>query len=127
LVLDASALLVLLNDEPGVHRLPSGAELLQGAVMSTVNLAEAQGKLVSRGVPPTTAWEALLAPIYKAYVLDEEQAKLIGDLAPRTRDLSLSLGDRACLALEMTLKVPIYTADRQWSRLNLGVAVHVIR
>jgi ribonuclease VapC len=41
--------------------------------------------------------------------------------------MGLSLGDRACLALALDLKVPVYTADRSWKQLSLGVRIHVIR
>ena len=43
-VLDASALLAILNQEPGAERLTP--ELLSAAAISTVNLAEVHGKLV---------------------------------------------------------------------------------
>jgi len=59
--------------------------------------------------------------------LTAEQAKIAGSLAARTRSIGLSLGDRACLALGLTLKAPIYTADRAWKSLKLGVRIHVIR
>jgi len=47
IVLDASALLAVLNGEPGADTLTP--ELLNGATRSTVNLAEVQNKLVHRG------------------------------------------------------------------------------
>jgi ribonuclease VapC len=126
-VLDASALLALLHEEAGSERLPKEAELLRGAVMSTVNLAEAQGKLVSNGVPADQAWEAVLAAIHQPVAFDDEQAKLAGSLLLKTRALGLSLGDRACVALAIVLQVPVYTADRQWSKLKLGIPIRVIR
>lgn len=46
-VLDASALLALLLDEPGADRV---AATLGDAVMSTVNLAEVLGKAADRGL-----------------------------------------------------------------------------
>jgi ribonuclease VapC len=58
---------------------------------------------------------------------DKSQAKTAGALLPQTRSIGLSLGDRACLALGMTLKAPIYTADRAWKKLRLGVEIRVIR
>ena len=57
----------------------------------------------------------------------DEQAKIAGSLVAQTRKLGLSLGDRACLALGIVLKAPIYTADRTWKNLKLGVRIHVIR
>ena len=39
----------------------------------------------------------------------------------------LSLGDRACLSLGRRLAVPIYTADRLWNGLRLGLEIRTIR
>jgi ribonuclease VapC len=126
-VLDTSALLAILNEEIGIDQLPSELELLSGAVMSTMNLAEAQSKLVDNGIPSEEAWEAIHAALHESVVFDQAQAKLIGDLISQTRSLGLSLGDRACLALAMTLNAPVYTADRQWGKLEIGIPIHVIR
>jgi ribonuclease VapC len=125
IVLDASALLALLNQEPGAEQLTP--ELLRSATTSTVNLAEVHSKLVSRGLPPDDAWEATLGPISEAVPFTSEHARLAGDLITKTRPLGLSLGDRACLALGLALRVPIYTADRSWHKLKLGARIHFIR
>ena len=124
-MLDASALLAVLNGEPGAGRLTP--QLLSAATCSTVNLAEVQGKLVSRGIQPDEAWEAALSPIREAAVFTGEQAKIAGNLIARTSSFGLSLGDRACLALGIALKAPIYTADRSWKNLKLGVRIHLVR
>jgi ribonuclease VapC len=124
-VLDASALLVLLNQEPGVEKLTP--ELLREATASTVNLAEVHSKLVSQGGDPDEAWADTLSPISDAIAFTEQQARIAGGLAARTRSLGLSLGDRACLALGIALQAPVYTADRAWTSLKLGVRIHVIR
>lgn len=124
-MLDASALLAVLNREPGAGRLTP--QLLSAATCSTVNLAEVQGKLVSRGIQPDEAWEAALSPIREAALFTGEQAKIAGDLITRTSSLGLSLGDRACLALGVALKAPIYTADRSWKNLKLGVRIRLVR
>jgi ribonuclease VapC len=124
-VLDASALLAILNQEPGAERMT--AELLSAAATSTVNLAEVHGKLVGRGLNADEAWEATLSPIREAVAFTSEHARLTGDLAVQTRALGLSLGDRACLALGLALKAPVYTADRSWKKLKVSVRIHVIR
>jgi PIN domain nuclease of toxin-antitoxin system len=125
IVLDASALLAILNQEPGAESLTP--ELLSGAATSTVNLAEVHSKLVSRGLRPGDAWEAALSPIREVVPFSADHARLAGDLVAKTRALGLSLGDRACLALGLALKVAVYTADRSWNKVRVGVRIHVIR
>lgn len=127
IVLDASALLALLNNEPGADKLTP--ELLSDATCSTVNLAEVQSKLVSIGGDPDEAWEDTLSTIREAAPFTEEHARFAGSVIAQTRalGLSLSLGDRACLALGIALKAPVYTADKSWKKLKLGVSIHVIR
>jgi len=125
IVLDASALLAILNQEPGAQKLT--AELLREAAISTVNLAEVQTKLVREGGAPEDAWEIARAPISRSEPFTSEQAKIAGTLITQTRPLGLSLGDRACLALAITLKAPAYTTDRDWKKLNPGIPIHVLR
>ena len=125
IVLDASALLVVINDEPGAEKLTP--QLLESAIVSTVNLAEAQGKLVREGTDPDEAWRDVHSPIREAAEFTAEQAKLAGSLIAHTRALGLSLGDRACLALGMVLNAPIYTVDRSWKSLKLDLKIHVVR
>lgn len=127
IVLDSSALLAILHQEPGAEMFTQQFDLLESGVMSAVNVAEVYGKLVGRGISSGEAWEAVIAPIPKIIDFDQEQAKIAGGLLPRTRALGLSLGDRACLALGIALKAPIYTADRAWKDLRLKVSIHVIR
>jgi len=124
-VLDATAILAVINAEPGAEKLTP--DLLAGAVGSAVNLAEVQTKLVSRGWTSDEAWEDATSPIREVLPFDEEQARMAGDLVTQTRHLGLSLGDRACLALGIALKVPVYTAEKAWKKVKVGVRIHVIR
>jgi ribonuclease VapC len=125
IVLDASAILAVIGGEPGTESLTPG--LLARAVGSAVNLAEVQTKLVSRGWTSDQAWEDATSPVREVIPFDEEQARIAGDLVIQTRHLGLSLGDRACLALGIALKLPIYTAEKAWSKLKVGAKIHVIR
>src|ERR1700691_457319 len=125
IVLDASAILAVINRERGSDTLT--AELLAHAAASTVNLAEVQTKLVSRGWTSEQAWEDATSPLREVLSFDEEQARIAGDLVIPTRHLGLSLGDRACLALGMALKAPVYTAEKAWKKLKLSVRIPVIR
>jgi len=124
-VLDASALIAVLNQESGSDKL--GPEILSQAVGSTVNLAEVQGKLVDGGLPADKAWLATLRSVREAVPFTAEHARMAGSLITQTRSLGLSLGDRACLALALELDAPVYTADRSWRNLKLGIKIHVIR
>jgi ribonuclease VapC len=124
-VLDASALMTLLNQEPGAEQLTP--DVLVNAVCSTVNLAEVQGKLVERGIPPANAWAATLTSVNEGIAFTTEHARIAGSLISQTRAFGLSLGDRACLALAVERKAPVYTADRSWKDLKLGIQIHLIR
>ncbi|MEC4813191.1 MAG: hypothetical protein SAK29_07955 [Scytonema sp. PMC 1069.18] len=61
------------------------------------------------------------------YTTDESLARLIAKLRVPTQAWGLSLGDRACLALALTLNLPALTCDRVWANLNIGVSITLIR
>lgn len=123
-VVDASALLALLNAEPGADKVEA---VLSGAVVSAVNLAEVAAKLTDAAVPPDAVVEMLAGLGLDVRPFDEALALATGLLRPRTRAPGLSLGDRACLALGMHLSLPVVTADRPWKRLKLGLEIQAIR
>jgi ribonuclease VapC len=102
-------------------------DALQDAVISAVNVAEVQAKLVGNGMPPEIAWKATMKVVPAIEIFDEAQSRIAGDLILKTREYGLSLGDRACLALAIVLDVPVYTADRIWTHLNVGIEVRTIR
>lgn len=124
-VLDASAILAVIHQEPGCDKLSK--PLLETAVVSTVNLAEVQSKLVITGWHAEDAWEDATAVVRQVFAFTLEHAKHTGSLIAQTRPSGRSLGERACLALALELNAPIYTADRSWKNLKLGVTIHVIR
>jgi PIN domain nuclease of toxin-antitoxin system len=124
-VLDASAILAVVFREPGAEKLTN--EILDNAVISTVNLAEVQSKLVKKGYIPEEAWEDALSLVTVAEPFTSEHAKIAGSLIAKTEKLGLSLGDRSCLALAIALKAPVYTTEQVWRNLKLGVPIHVIR
>jgi ribonuclease VapC len=123
-VLDSSAVLAAIGREPGAEKVMS---LRPVAAMSTVNFAEVHSKLIERGFPSGDAWEAATSFVQEIIPFDSEQAMAAGALVTFTRTLGLSLGDRACLALAQVLGAPVYTSDRDWTKLNTGVSVHLIR
>lgn len=123
-VIDASALLALLNAEPGADVV---AEALPGGVISAVNLSEVVAKLRDAGMPEKTIHQALQPLGIEIVPFDEEQAYQAGLLRVATQDMGVSLGDRACLSLAKKLGVVALTADRVWAGLSVGVTIKVIR
>src|SRR5271155_1022334 len=85
IVLDASAILVVICGEPGAEKLTP--DVLARAVGSAVNLAEVQTKLVSRGWTSGQAWEDATSPVREVVPFDEGQARIAGDLVTQTRQL----------------------------------------
>jgi ribonuclease VapC len=126
-VLDASALLALIRNEPGGDRVLDLAQ--GGAAISAVNLSEVVAKLAEQGRPEQAIREALelLAVKLDVVEFDEQLAYRAGLLRPLTRQAGLSLGDRACLALAERLDVPALTTDRAWAGLRLDIKIQVIR
>lgn len=125
-VIDASAVLTVILDEPGTGAMRDA--LKARAVISAVNLAEICTRLKRSGWPIAkieTAFEQLEVEVIP---FGRTTALASGDLWPTTRALGLGLGDRSCLALAQELGLPAVTADRAWARLDLpGVEVHLIR
>ncbi|MSQ07148.1 MAG: PIN domain-containing protein [Dehalococcoidia bacterium] len=123
-VLDASALLALLNDEPGAAVV---AIEIPGSAISALNLSEVVAKLSDAGMPEAAIRQALQGLPLDVIPFDQEQAYEAGLLRTATRSAGLSLGDRGCLSLARRLGLPALTADRTWQALAIGAVVRVIR
>ena len=123
-VLDASALLCLLNDEPGADRV---VDVLTRSIIGTANLAEVVSKLRDRGLPLDEVREALGGLHLDIWPLSPAQALIVGDLRPSTKALGLSLGDRACLALAIDLQAEMFTTDGPLARAEVGVTITNVR
>ena len=123
-VLDASALLILINREIGSEVV---ADEVPGALISSVNHSEVVAKLVDRGMSEEAIREDLGSLEIEVVAFDAEQSYIAGLLRWATRARGLSLGDRACLSLARHLGMPVLTADRVWTELELGVEVRLAR
>lgn len=97
------------------------------AAICAVNVAEVQSKLVVGGLSRQAAEARIRFLGCTILPFDEEQAIEAGSLIAQTRSLGLSLGDRACLALAIERKATVYTTDKAWKSLNLGIKIEVIR
>lgn len=123
-VLDASALLAVLFDEPGAEVVADATA--EGASVSAVNWAET----ATVPVRQRRDSEPAMARVHRqvdVVPLSSPQALGIAALYARTWGSRLSLGDRACLALARDRGLPAVTADRAWAELDLDVAVWVVR
>lgn len=123
-VLDASALLALLNLEPGAAAVWERAE---SSAISSVNWCEVFGRLRAAGVDGETLRIQMAQTGIAVIAFDTDDAEAAGELLPRTRAHGLSLADRACVALAARLGLPAVTADRTWTTLDLGVEIVCIR
>lgn len=125
-VLDASALLALLQDETAAEWL---GEVIGNSIISSVNWCEVLTKALEHGADlrgTTDLFEAEGMPILP---FGPEDAETTASLREPTRSLGLSLGDRACLALARRWEIPALTTDRIWERIpeELGIEVQLVR
>jgi ribonuclease VapC len=123
-VLDASALLAYLLQEPGAEVVDG---LLSDARMTSVNWAEVVQKSLSAGVEVQGMREELQALGMQVEPFVAADGERAGQLWALTRQQGLSLGDRACLSLGLRLGVKVVTCDRAWAELPLELEVQVLR
>mgnify|MGYP001813721253 FL=1 len=122
-VLDASAVLALLQDEPGADAVENAID--DGAVISAVNLSEVLAKMADVGATPDRAIEligGLFVEVVPFGLQAAHDGAVIRSELPRS---GLSLGDRACLALAHSRGLPVITADRAWLDLAAPLEVEV--
>jgi ribonuclease VapC len=121
-VLDASAILALLNNEPGAEKVQA-ALTHSRCFMSVVNWSEVARKLVLKNLAVDSVAQSLLALGLEFKDYDYSQAVATAQIVAQ----SLSWGDRACLALTEALGATALTADQAWQSLVNGVSVELIR
>jgi PIN domain nuclease of toxin-antitoxin system len=123
-VLDASAILAFLNEEPGCSKVATAPH---GSLVSTVNWAQVVQKALAHGVD-IAGMQADFTDIGVTFVpFTTPQAELAAGIWLQNRSAGLSLADRACLALALDRQAPVLTADRAWRGLSLGIDVRLLR
>ncbi|MGH2642059.1 MAG: type II toxin-antitoxin system VapC family toxin [Actinomycetota bacterium] len=121
-VLDASAVLALLHEEAGADEVEP---LLDGALMSSVNLSEVIQKAEQHGAN-TEGLEYDLEALGIAFRdFDVATARPAAELW--SLGSGLSFGDRACVALAQVAGATVVTADRRWKPTKLPVEVRFVR
>jgi ribonuclease VapC len=125
-VIDASALLAVLLEEPGGDTV---LPLLPGAIMSAVNVSESASRGAERRLPDGAILRIVTRLEIEVAPFDLSLAIATAALRPATRAVGASLGDRACLALAAQRKVPLFTADRRLGSLagQLDIDIRLIR
>lgn len=123
-VLDASAVLALVRDEPGADKV---APHVGRAALSAVNLQEVVEELLLNGLDTSTIRELLDELRLDVRAHDVDAAYAAAGLHAQTNEFGRGLGDRSCLALAMHLGVPALTADREWKVKVKGLKVEHIR
>lgn len=123
-MLDASAVLAMMLGEDGGDHV---RERLASSQISTVNLSEVVSKLQEGGVPDEVITSSLAELDFDVLAFDQSQAVLAGLLRASTRSNGLSLGDRACLSAAESCNAVAVTTDRAWGKLELDIAVEVLR
>lgn len=124
-VLDASAVLTLLQEEPGADAVEAA---LADAAMSCVNVSEVLQKSEQHGIDTEGLEHDLEALGVRLHDFDVRAARAAAELWPVTRSAGLSLGDRACLSLAHSLGGIAVTSDARWAEVeDMSVTIDVVR
>ena len=123
-VLDTSALLAIILEEPGAE---AALSRVRGAQISAANLTELISRCLDKGIMADVTMAFLASHGVATVTHDAELARMAGVLRTATRDIGSSLGDRACLALAIREGATAVTADRIWATLDLGCKIELIR
>ena len=123
-LLDASALLALLQREPGADAV---ATLLPASAMTTVNWSEVVQMARAHGVQVERMADDLRGVGLEFLPFDVADAEATANLSSVAAGRRLSLADRACMAAAQRLGVPAVTADRSWTDVGSRIEVQLIR
>lgn len=123
-VLDASAILAVIQSEPGGEFI---VDLKSKPLASTVNIVEARTKLFDKGHNAELVEELMRLVDMIEVDFTSAQSRIASGMRDTTRHAGLSLGDRACLALATEKNAVAMTTDQQWTKVDVKVRVELIR
>lgn len=126
-ILDASAVLALLQDEDGADDVEAAIE--GGAIISAVNLSEVLVKMSDAGASVEAAADLIVSLFVEVSPFGLESARESASVRSTVPRAGVSLGDRACLALAKAKALPVITADRRWLEASapLGLDIQSVR
>lgn len=116
MIVDASALIAMIQDEPGADRVES---VIHECSNSSVNWSEVVQKLIKYAPLAAEIRADLEAIGLRIVPFTAEQAEACAALWEPCRSFGISLADRVCLQLGQLTGELILTADRGWERLQL--------
>jgi ribonuclease VapC len=127
IILDSSAVLAMLQDEPGADRVVA-ALASDSVAISAANLAEVLSILAVRGgVAPEEARATVEELDIRVVPVTDEIATSSAEIAMRHPRSGLSLGDRLCIATGIVHGCTVLTTDQAWLGLELGVEIESIK
>jgi PIN domain nuclease of toxin-antitoxin system len=125
IVLDSSAVLAVILEEPGADRVK--AAFSQGMI-SAASLAEILTKVVRRGLDLEGAYIRISGFGLDVRPVEAEHALLAAEIYSKAPPaLDLSLGDRLCIALAMTMQCGLLTSDRGMAQYDAGIPIMKFR
>ena len=120
IVLDASAILAVILKEPGAARVEAAFD---HAVISAATLTEILTKTYQRGLDSEGSYRRILNFGINIVPVTTKQARIAAEISRAPRELDLSLGDRLCIALAISLNCELMTSDRGMSEFKAGIPV----
>ncbi len=129
-VLDSSAVLALILNEPGGEQVDALLTQLDRGenaqvALSAITWCEILSRLHRNHDAMTSSELAGLLEGVEIVSFGVSEADLTADLV--RIDRSISLGDRACLTLARTRNATAWTTDKIWQRLNTDIAIKILR
>jgi PIN domain nuclease of toxin-antitoxin system len=129
-VLDASAVLARIHNEPGKQRVDALLDAIASGAgvqvsISAVNWCEILTCLGREAITNASQKLSSLLAGVEVVPFGQIEAELAAQLAESCP--SLSLGDRACLALATSRNATAWTTDGIWAKLPVGARLKMLR
>ena len=124
MILDASALLALLQGEPGADKVQA---VLHRAIINTVNWSEVIQKLSVHDPDVADIRPEMELTGLRILPFSVAQAEICASLWQQAKPFGLSLADRSCVATGIDCKMDVMTADKIWQNMALPIVIHAIR